>query len=934
MERASGYAAGMAGDLPDEVLDALARRGAAPLEALPTEREVFLPSLDGRPPVANLWLVRTSEQLWLIAARRPKAEDPKGLALDVAVATGDPASVRVDRSPLRTSLVIDEVRAGVPEPERVAAVVERFSRSAGGKSRRLDARLGDPLPGPAVLAPGAPPPPDGWRSAGGEPGDPWLFVAATSTEVRLPGFVRDVGFPIGLAVSERRVRAFLLGGPPGGVDLEGTMAFAPQIGGGRLAGPSLRVAAPLGGGGLAELARIAALSPGRRWAHLALARLDEAPEDAAEAIEAAIERGHEAELGLPLALVASIAADLPRAAAFLEQALLTGPEPADAAEFAHRVKRARGLTPARAKAVLERTRRPPAEPPRGAPWPPRTPVEVWALAAHRPLGAAAATGPLARLEDRSRSLRLTAALVDTPLAWRAAAHAARHAGSRAEALAALGRAQDLEPSPDDGWLAVVWATERAPRSDRPVPWCSEVERALELDPEATSAAAHVEPGPMLSLAKAALERGHPSAGALLEAADAADPNAEPELRAERAEALSGAAPARSARILRRAASSCEPPDSARWWFSAAKGHLAANETQAALDAVRNALRADPLTAARWREGAELPGLECAPEERRWWEHVAEVLDPRDQNPGGRAPLAELGPADLDRLHPEGRGWLAALRNRVRVPPLPHRDQLTRGLERLDSQPTSAVVAELCAALGLEPVPTYIYRGDDAFGVAAWPTEPPVLLIGGEHLERASPRYLEPAALRHALAVEIAHLAGGHPVLALDDGLLGTSRSVYQVFGRFAGTAETAVDLITLIPGLDQLAKIKKVLDLSRKLFAAKSAVDKAGHLARPLYARWVDEPKLKGVSRDGWTGTALLLRLQADRVALRLGGDLAAAATAVLATGTRPAGRVAGLKRDGLAALLSSSEPERLGADEAIRLTALVSDAAGWGFDR
>jgi len=89
-------------------------------------------------------------------------------------------------------------------------------------------------------------------------------------------------------------------------------------------------------------------------------------------------------------------------------------------------------------------------------------------------------------------------------------------------------------------------------------------------------------------------------------------------------------------------------------------------------------------------------------------------------------------------------------------------------------------------------------------------------------------------LKFLLGVELAHLRCNHPLLNVDESLLGTGKSAYQVFGGFAGTAETVVDLLTLIPGLDQVRKLQTVLKLSRGVFKARSAVDKGVALASPV----------------------------------------------------------------------------------------------------
>ncbi|MEL6189037.1 MAG: hypothetical protein AAFU79_30825, partial [Myxococcota bacterium] len=95
-------------------------------------------------------------------------------------------------------------------------------------------------------------------------------------------------------------------------------------------------------------------------------------------------------------------------------------------------------------------------------------------------------------------------------------------------------------------------------------------------------------------------------------------------------------------------------------------------------------------------------------------------------------------------------------------------------------------------------------------------------------------------------------------------------------------------------------------------------------------------PSPWGLSRGGLSGAALAFRVQADRAALRLGGDLEAAVRALVGTGDLPAVRLDRLARGGLSALLEEvgeddDDDAPLGADEAFRLVALVEEAVTRG---
>ena len=214
----------------------------------------------------------------------------------------------------------------------------------------------------------------------------------------------------------------------------------------------------------------------------------------------------------------------------------------------------------------------------------------------------------------------------------------------------------------------------------------------------------------------------------------------------------------------------------------------------------------------------------------------------------------LGSEEVDGLHPGGSDWLARLRRSLDPPEPPAHHEVVRGLGPLSetSESATSLLHEVCDRLGLPRTDAYVYRGEGSWGVSAWPTRPPVLLVGFEHL-KDGPRQADDGAMRFMLAVELAHLRCGHPLVELDDGFVGTSRSMYAAFGRFATPAENLVDLLLLLPGIDQAQKIQRVVRLSRRVFAARAAIDKATELAQPLLS-WFqrNEEAALGVGREGF----------------------------------------------------------------------------------
>ena len=512
----------------------------------------------------------------------------------------------------------------------------------------------------------------------------------------------------------------------------------------------------------------------------------------------------------------------------------------------------------------------------GWPWPPSSPAEAWA----------AAGGPVTLPEPPGdpRRLQIQAAVAEqrepgpvAAAAYRVAARAWAGAGDPKAAVETLASALRLEPDSPDHFQAAVWA-DAAGAEDA---FEGHVKAGLKVSPSAESLLA-LDPSAkvMRKASDVAKAAGHSKTAArlLIRAMEAEAPDHEAKLALARRVADELQAPDEAARLIEAVADARQNELAAgleALWIEAADLHLRAGASDQALGALSRAVQAGFLSPDIYRTAAGKAG---SADVAGWWQHVAWVLS--GQTPSGRPrPRAEgLSKARLDGLHPGGEGWLEDIKRWIQAPNAPERDHLIRGLERIESSTYPDIfraVGDVCQRLETQPPVMYVYRGDDGFGLSGWPVQPPLLLVGHQHLAEG-PRHLSGDALTFAVAVELVHLACGHPILSFDSSLVGTSRSAYQAFGRFAGTAETVVDVITLLPIAGQT---KALLDLTKKLLTRWNRVNKATGLASPVM-RWLGmspatgTEEATGVGPDRLEGAALQLRMQADRAALLLCGSL------------------------------------------------------------
>ena len=912
----------------DRLHSVIRAHGEAPMGQLRTAGVRGFVDEDGALHDEPMWLVTTTHRAWLLSTRGDAFRA-------VATATRDEVEVR-------RGWVVDEVRVGpwtAPLRPSTRSVAERLLTEWKAASPHGEPLLPTAAPTDGERAPSArgalDVPEDLPRSVDAPSSERWLLAVATRSEqpFDLPdGKVERAPLWLAFGTSQQVLFARSREGATWSHRVDEVHDDSTRKRPAVLC-DRRRVVLTVEAAPLVDLADA---DPGARWAAVARRALASADtRDAMRLVAEALDRGHE-EAWPVAARMLYAAGDPLRAMAAAVKVLRGQPDFAIRTEAkawhpavdAQRMRRndadvhfLRGLLREHLS-TLEA-----AETPDDLPWPPSRPDEVWGAAlAHLQRPEAALPlwtdrGPTLHRLEAEAALLAQAGDPGAAAAWEQAALAHRAASSD-KAPELLDRALSLEPQPARHHLRAAWAWAKGDDQTALGHWTA----AMLLDPDAT-VVPDLPADAERALARHAEEEGEPDHAALAWARAAQrepDDGAAWE-HAARLEAEQGhfAEAARLQAAWCTHADSLEDAPTPRWprWIAAARYHVRAGEPDAARSALSQAVAHDFLRADALAQAIEVGDEVGAPV--RWWQHVLGVLDGA---PSGTAipPNPHLDRAQLDALHPGGAGWLDTVRQRLDTREAPPRGELVRGLGRLDeARYPDAVraVADISEALGIDAPDVYLFRGDGAWGCSAWGTNPPLVLLGVQHLQ-PGPRTLTPTGLRFLVAVELVHLAAGHPVLAFDSDLIGTSRSIYASFGRYASTAESVVDVLTLVPGIDQIAKIQAIVGLSRKVFTTRSTIDKVGGLAGPVLERLglSGDSARAGVGREGLEGAALQFRIQADRAALLLTGDLQAAIDAVLKASSSDA-ELASAAEEGLLTLL-----ERTPA-EALRLTSLVQFA-------
>ncbi|MBT3220539.1 MAG: hypothetical protein HN348_15740 [Proteobacteria bacterium] len=791
-----------------------------------------------------IWLLTTASRCWLAA-----------VVLDDhwAIAVGDPVEVKLKKGWSWDSVQVGRYEMPLRRGTRTAAqqVLKRWKEvGGGGESLHPTPEV---VESTAPIAKGAKGFPKWWAAeVPGASDERWLHIVETSSVCPFNGIDgKSTNSSIYVGLSDRRIvlvaRAskkehFIKEAEQMRFEEQSTRRsrlFADEF---ELLG-SMLTDQPL-----QELVGIIE-PPVFRFAEVARLAIEQGePDRALKLWQEAVELGHEDGIGFEVARLAYALEKPTIAVSALAFVLADLPaEPQGAAERWENNSRAlkrsiakKGVKWAHLRVAIQSwfDALPEAKGLEGQPWPPSNAVEIWATG-FAICGRWRDAVGLWRMRKTRRFLAGLAAARTAQGhpraadAWRDAALAFSGRGaSFLDANTALEKAILLGNGADDLWLRAAWAS----KEDDPRSWWK---RALEVDPEAAGLdSAHLVPPALRQLAELATEEEkYVAADLAWQHAIEKDPSDEEFwwIRAEAAAAqlsdLPKAIEILECGIKERAAIDQPKRPPWRWWCRIAEWWGLLGEQQKALDALKEAVGEGFLQPDAYRDVLACPQVELPANARSWWIHLLRLLNEEEET---EPPVVEtvLDDKALDALHPGGVGWFAKVRARIDAVEPPERSTLTRGLEKLGEEAFPIAYRALrraCEALGMDEPHAYIYRGEGAFGCSGWPTDPPVLLVGRENLP-GGPRELGFDGLVFAMAVELAHLKCEHPLLMEDASLVGTSRSVYAAFGKYASIAENVVDIVTLVPGVDQLAKVEKIIRLSRKVFQVHATIGKASSL--------------------------------------------------------------------------------------------------------
>ncbi len=350
-----------------------------------------------------------------------------------------------------------------------------------------------------------------------------------------------------------------------------------------------------------------------------------------------------------------------------------------------------------------------------------------------------------------------------------------------------------------------------------------------------------------------------------------------------------------------------------------------------LDALEQLARLHPLAPAHVRALAE----RATGDLRDRAQQVVELLDPGGlgPSPGWESitpePLSETLLTEVLR-HPvtrEDSPLLSKLQTLLAMVPVPDYSVLRDYCEHLTPQRQSYAVDALQDAsvlLGVSGVEAYVSRGLKGVGLRAYEGKPPFILMGGQHLDPATPYYLPARELRFAVGAELAHLRYGHHRVTANEVWSGAMSKGKEGLGL-------AIGMLPVLKGwwlADRLASATSRIPsktVKRVLNAAEELNERVTE-SLPTTPSSGNRDAISALNEE-FVMAHRVMQLTADRAGLVMARSLPAAVRAMLLVRRDYQDELETVQKEGLARVLGRRAEDGHFAylDLAIRVAALVS---------
>jgi hypothetical protein len=195
-----------------------------------------------------------------------------------------------------------------------------------------------------------------------------------------------------------------------------------------------------------------------------------------------------------------------------------------------------------------------------------------------------------------------------------------------------------------------------------------------------------------------------------------------------------------------------------------------------------------------------------------------------------------------------------------------------------------VVTDIRYALNLENIEVYISHGDKSIGITSFESVPQFLIVGGDHLNRESPNYLNKNELRFAIGVELAHLYFKHSRITSSDVWKGAFEKGYFIVDSLLAFFPAVGMFSKSLQGIGRLNQISSFLQKTEKIGKVSSRsrdILKSSEQIVDIYKSKFTDGKEKDERNMEFLATSRIMQLTAHRCALVLSKDLKSAIRAM-----------------------------------------------------
>ena len=225
-------------------------------------------------------------------------------------------------------------------------------------------------------------------------------------------------------------------------------------------------------------------------------------------------------------------------------------------------------------------------------------------------------------------------------------------------------------------------------------------------------------------------------------------------------------------------------------------------------------------------------------------------------------------------------WLAS----AKIPDLNLIKSYTEKLSVQKHPELNTVITDIRYALNLENLEVYISQGDKSIGITSYESTPQFLIVGGEHLDKNSPVYLNHNELRFAIGVELAHLYFKHSRITSTDVWRGAFEkgyfivdsllSIFPAVGMFSKSLQTIGKLKQISSFLQKTEKIGRVSSRSKDILKNSEQIVN-------IYKSKFSDSKNADEKNMEMLATSRIMQLTAHRCGLIFTKDLRSAVRAM-----------------------------------------------------